>query len=123
MQGLCRPTYYTGLPSQGGGVAHSDSRNPGFRQIMFSETQKARREPEHHCPGPRISFALEHLDKVCWARRPGLGIFALAVTSYTGTRGIAKGRYAKGRYVNILCPFLRETSYERPALRRGRALG
>ena len=44
-------------------------------------------------PVPRISFALEHLDKVCWTRRHGLGVFALAVTSYTGPRGIAKGRY------------------------------
>ena len=59
------------------------------------------------CPGPRISFAVEPLDNVCWARRRSLGVFASVVTRYTGIRGTVKGRY--GAYYNLLTryrPFL-----------------
>ena len=63
------------------------------RRRVFSETREYKqRAGAPTAPVPRISFALEHLDQVCWARRHGLGVSALAVTSYTGKRGIAEGR-------------------------------
>ena len=70
---------------------------------MFSENRPAansilgnskdRKSRSTHCPDSSHLFALEPLDEVWWPIRHSLGVFALAVSSYTGTRGMAKGRY------------------------------
>src|SRR5215208_1359382 len=84
----------------------------GDRASAKFDSRKLRRQEgsgSTTAPVPRISFALEHLDKVCWARRHGLGVFALAVSSYTATRGIAKGRYVNIYMSFFTRDFLRET--------------
>jgi len=47
------------------------------------------------CGAPAVvfSFAVLPLFKVWWANEHGLGVFVFAVASYTGRRGIVKGRY------------------------------
>jgi len=67
------------------------SRKPGFRQILFSEIQWTERAGAPTAPVPRVSFALGPLDKVWRPRRHSLRVFALAVTSYTGTVRHGKG--------------------------------
>src|SRR5215207_4327265 len=85
------------------------SRKPGFRQILFSEIQWTERAGAPTAPVPRVSFALGPLDKVWRPRRHSLRVFALAVTSYTGTVRHGKGPVYT-LYGLFTRDFLRETS-------------
>ena len=64
---------------------------PANNVLGNSEDTKSR--STHSPSSPRTSFAPEPLDKVWGPRTHSLGVFALAVSSYTATRGMAKGRY------------------------------